>query len=179
MKTSASGIDFITSYEGGFKTNIYDAQNPSRVYVAGEEGDWTIGFGHKLTAEELSSGTYNNGITEETAKSLFATDLSWFEQGINVNFEGSELSQTEFDALVSLGYNIGRSALVRSQIFADSESNVTNETTILSDFRQFTNGGGNYMEGLDKRRYDEAEIYLYGDYQRNDDLTLDNPCNNK
>jgi RHS repeat-associated protein len=178
MKTSSYGIDFITSYEGGFRANIYDAQNPSRVYVAGEEGDWTIGFGHKLTEEELSNGTYDNGITEETAKSLLASDLSWFEQGVNVNFEGSDISQNEFDALVSLGYNIGRSRLVRSQIFADSENNVSDELTILSDFRQFTKGGGNYMEGLDKRRYDEAELYLYGDYQRNNDLTLDNPCNN-
>lgn len=33
-----------------------------------------------------------------------------------------------------------------------------------------------YMEGLDKRRYDEAEMYLYGDYKRDDDLSLDNPC---
>lgn len=32
-----------------------------------------------------------------------------------------------------------------------------------------------YMLGLDRRRYDEAEIYLYGDYKRNDDVSLDNP----
>lgn len=32
-----------------------------------------------------------------------------------------------------------------------------------------------YMLGLERRRYDEVEMYLYGDYVRNDDLTLDKP----
>ena len=32
-----------------------------------------------------------------------------------------------------------------------------------------------YMLGLERRRYDEVEMYLYGDYIRNDDLTLDKP----
>lgn len=34
MKTSAKGIDFITSYEG-YSSNIYDAENKSNNYHSG------------------------------------------------------------------------------------------------------------------------------------------------
>ncbi|MCR5318966.1 MAG: lysozyme [Treponema sp.] len=175
MRTSESGVSFIASYEGGYQPNIYDATDPNNTYEYGKSGDWTIGYGHKLTTAELDSRAYENGITEETALSLFSEDLTWFEQGVNVNFDGENLSQQEFDALVSLGYNIGRSALVNSDIFSDAENGITDSDTILEDFRQWINANGNYMEGLDRRRYDEAEMYLYGDYTRNNDFSLDNP----
>lgn len=81
MKISKAGIDFIISYEGGCHLSIYDATNPSNKYQRGRIGDWTIGYGHKLTEEELKSGVYDKGITEEKAKELFADDLVNIEQG--------------------------------------------------------------------------------------------------
>ena len=127
MKTSKAGIDFIISYEGGCHLSIYDATNPSNKYQRGRIGDWTIGHGHKLTEEELKSGVYDKGITEEKAKELFADDLVNIEQGIHVNFTGGKLTQFQFDALVSLGYNVGRPALVKSNIFALAEKGETDE----------------------------------------------------
>ncbi len=53
-------------------------------------------------------------------------DINWIEVGINKNFEGTFLTQNQFDALVSLGINIGRSSLVNSEFFSDAEKNEKN-----------------------------------------------------
>ncbi|MDD5930388.1 MAG: glycoside hydrolase family protein [Spirochaetales bacterium] len=63
---------------------------------------------------------------EEDAKVLRAKDLYNIEEGINKNFKGSSLTQNQFDALVSLGINIGRSSLVNSEFFSDAEKNEKN-----------------------------------------------------
>lgn len=182
MKTSTKGIDFIISYEG-FSSNIYDAKK-SNNYLSGistyKDGDWTIGYGHKLTQQEFEGKVFENGIDKTVAKQIRVKDLSWVEEGIQKNFNG-KLTQQQFDALVSLGINIGRSGLVNSEPFNDAETRITDITKIKKDFIQYNKGYNSdtkkleYMLGLERRRYDEVEMYLYGDYIRNDDLTLDKP----
>ena len=170
MSISAAGLDFIRSYETLQLKPYNDGY-----------GNWTIGYGHKITAEEAAA--MSEGIDQATADAMLAEDIAWIEAGVNNNFDG-ELTQNEFDALVSLGFNIGRSALVNSDIFDYAE--VTDpsyftkpydkkayEAAVLQKFRQYINSGETYSLGLDRRRVDEAEMFLYGDYSRDNDLTCD------
>ena len=159
MKTSEKGVEFIKKYE----------KFVSEPYKATENGNLTIGYGH-----EIKEGESFVSITEKEATELLKKDLEWIEEGINKNYEGSNpLTQQQFDALVSLGINAGRSGLVRSEIFKYAEQGVVDEAKILEAFRQKNTSQGVYLKGLDYRRYDEAEMYLYGDYERNNDLSLD------
>ena len=132
-------------------------------------GNNTIGYGHEIKSSE----SYTE-ITEKKAQELLATDLKWFEDGINKNYSGkTTLSQNQFDALVSLGFNIGRGALVNSSIFKLAENGETDSKKILDAFLEFNSSDGIVLDGLKKRRYDEAEMYLYGDYSCDNDFTLD------
>ncbi|WP_435372812.1 glycoside hydrolase family protein [Treponema pedis] len=87
------------------------------------------------------------------------------------------LSQNEFDALVSLGFNVGRHELVNSEIFDYAEvtdpsyfknkhDSSVYEKAITNKFREYNNANKKYSLGLDKRRIDEAEMFFYGDYIR-------------
>lgn len=67
------------------------------------------------------------------------------------------------------------------QIYMMQKIRITDVNTIKKDFKQYNKGYNSstgkleYMLGLERRRYDEVEMYLYGDYIRNDELTLDKP----
>lgn len=81
---------------------------------------WSIGYGH-LGAKA------GQRITAEEAERLLASDLQWAER--EVNGLGVELKHCQFDALVSLVYNIGvgqfRGSTVRKLV---KESRVPRES---------------------------------------------------
>ena len=177
---SESCKNFIKDYEGGFKPGIYDAKDPNNKYEKGKKGDWTIGYGHKLTADELSSGIYDKGITPETANKLFDKDLKTHIDGVNRNLPNADkLTQNQFDALVDFSYNNGRSSFDSSQvksIVKDYGDKISNSETMKTDqykiniadaFRYHVPPRNNPIHGgIKNRRYNEIQMFLYGDYQR-------------
>ena len=100
---STAGINLICSFEG-LKLKAYDDG----------VGVWTIGFGTTI---------YPNGIkvkkgdtcTEAQAKAYMAHDLKKFESAVNSAVTVS-INQNQFDALVSLAYNIGKGAFEKSTL---------------------------------------------------------------
>ena len=84
----------------------------------------TIGYGH---AERIGKSKYREGqrITEEEADKLLRSDLkekadgvrrifsNWKEEGIDI-----KITQSMFDALVSIAFNAGVGGLSRSPIMA-------------------------------------------------------------
>ena len=169
MKTSKAGLEFIKSYEKLVLKPYNDGY-----------GNWTIGYGHKITAKEAEA--MKNGIDVDTADKFFQQDIKWIEDGINKNFDGvAPLSQNEFDALVSLGFNAGRGALINSKIFRYVEvtdpsyfkskhDSSAYEKAITNKFREYNKPNKRYSLGLDKRRIDEAEMFFYGDYIRDNKI---------
>ena len=169
MKTSKAGLEFIKSYEKLVLKSYNDGY-----------GNWTIGYGHKITAKEAEA--MKNGIDVDTADKFFQQDIKWIEDGINKNFDGvAPLLQNEFDALVSLGFNVGRHELVNSEIFDYAEvtdpyyfknkhDSSAYEKAITNKFREYNNANKKYSLGLDKRRIDEAEMFFYGDYIRDNKI---------
>ena len=103
MAVSPFGVDLICSFEGKRLTAYDDGV-----------GVWTIGFGTTV---------YPNGIkvkkgdtcTEAQAKAYMAHDLKKFEATVNKAVT-VQLNQNQFDALVSLAYNIGTDAFSKSTL---------------------------------------------------------------
>ena len=103
---SAKGEAFLKKQEG-YNGSLYDDS----------EGHATIGWGHKVSDNSITTkgdaeiDKYKKGITTETAQGLFNADVKWVVDGIRKNVNAN-LSTQQFDALVSVGFNAGRNALV-------------------------------------------------------------------
>lgn len=69
----------------------------------------TIGWGHKLTANDVTSDRFSEGITQNVADALFLGDCGPFEA--QVNGLGLTLTQGQFDALFDFDFNEGISRL--------------------------------------------------------------------
>lgn len=88
MRTSAGGLELIKSFEGFRET-------ATRL----PDGRWTIGYGHVRTAREGLT------ISQKDAEDLLLYDLKPVEDAV-ASFIYAPLMQNQFDALVSLAFNI-------------------------------------------------------------------------
>lgn len=101
MRTSASGLELIRSFEG-FRSGA------SRL----ADGRWLIGYGHTATARPGLQISQRDAVLI-----LIHHDLPPIEQQI-AELVLSPLSQNEFDALVSFAFNIGADAFAGSDVIA-------------------------------------------------------------
>ena len=145
MAVSAKGIDLICSFEG-LRLTAYDDG----------VGVWTIGFG---------TIKYPNGVrvrrgdtcTLEQAKSYMRYDLIEFEHTVN-SLVKVPLNQNQFDALVSLTYNIGSGAFKSSTLL--KKLNLSDYKGAADQFDVWVNAGGKRMQGLANRRAKEKSLFL-------------------
>lgn len=77
-------------------------------------GVWTIGIGH-TTAAGAPTVTPGMVITDAECDAIFARDLIKYEKAVN-DAVRVPLKQNQFDALVSLCYNIGPGAFAKSTV---------------------------------------------------------------
>lgn len=121
-------------------------------------GVWTIGYGH--TGKDVAEGMT---ITALEAVKLFNADVDRFANTVEPLTAGVELTQNQFDALVSLAYNIGPGALKRSTLLAKVKANPA-DPSIRDEFMKFTHarvgGVSKQLPGLVKRRRAEADHYF-------------------
>ena len=147
---SANGFNFIVDYES-FYPEPYrglDSQNQ------------TIGYGHVIIL-----GENIERLTEDEAKALLKKDLESFVHLVNIMVLGLNISQCQFDSLVSFAYNAGATALKYSSLLKDIKNGADNET-IKDDFLKWIYCNHEKALGLYRRRYDEFEMYSNADYTR-------------
>ena len=145
MTTSRVGINLITSFED-LRLDAYDDG----------VGVWTIGYGTTV---------YPNGVkvkrgdtcTKAQAVSFFQHDLRRFEAAVNQTVK-VVVNQNQFDALVSLTYNIGETAFKKSTLLA--KLNKGDFTGAVEQFKVWNIGGGKVLKGLVRRRAAERELFL-------------------
>lgn len=145
MVVSLFGVDLICNFEGKRLTAYDDGV-----------GVWTIGFGTTV---------YPNGIkvmkgdtcTETQAKTYMAHDLKKFEATVNKAVT-VQLNQNQFDALVSLAYNIGTRAFSKSTLVKKLNDNDIHGAA--DQFDVWVNAGGKRMQGLVNRRAKEKALFL-------------------
>jgi lysozyme len=139
------GIKLISSFEGT-RLKAYDDG----------VGVWTIGTGTTIYPNG-SKVKIGDVCTLEQAKSYFAHDLKRFEASVN-NLVKVPLSQNQFDALVSLVYNIGSSNFTYSTLL--KKLNAKDYAGAADQFPRWNKGGGKVLKGLVCRRDAERALFL-------------------
>ena len=95
MRTSEKGLELIKQFEG-FKDYVYMCP----------AGLPTIGYGHVIDSKSVALTKAAPRITREKAEQLLKNDVKEAENAINSSVKVN-ISQGQFDALISLIYNWG------------------------------------------------------------------------
>jgi lysozyme len=114
---------------------------------------WTCGWGHTKGVTETTT------CTPEIALQWLENDIA--EASSVVNTLGYELTQHQFDALVSLGYNIGSHNLVTATGFLAAVSS-KRYVEAGERFLSFDHINGVENLGLKRRRTLEKALFLDG-----------------
>jgi len=144
FKLSDFGLKLIKAYEG-FR--------PAETTLV--SGQRVIGYGHRYLPDEEPM------ITREKAESLLIEDLEPYEAMINESIY-APLSQSQFDALVSLSYNIGPRAFMASNVLHCLNNGRPLEAAASFDeWRKSVIEGKTYVvDALVRRRTAEKALFL-------------------
>jgi lysozyme len=141
MKLSTAGLELLKRSEG-FRSRVY-------LDVAGFP---TIGYGHRLLHPE----SFPNGITEQQAANLLASDVHDAEQAVERLVKVS-LLQGQFDALVDFCFNLGAGRLAASTLLKSLNAGRLDEAA--QELLQWDHAGGKENAALKARRQAEAELW--------------------
>ena len=147
MNCSERGIELIKHFEG-LRLTAY-------VCIGGIP---TIGYGATFY-EDGRRVNLGDVITLQQANELLMNILSQFERDVNTLLHGIPVNQNQFDALVSLAFNIGIESLAQSTLLNKVKSN-HNDTSIAYEFGRWVLASGQIINGLVIRRRKEAELYF-------------------
>lgn len=112
---------------------------------------WTIGWGHTKGVKQ------GDRITQEQAEKFLLDDLAVFELTVNSAIK-RPMTQNQFDAMVSLAFNIGGPAFAQSTLA--SKFNAGDVQGTADQFPRWKFSDGKVMPGLVKRRAAEREMFL-------------------
>lgn len=157
LKMSEAGIQFIKDNEGFAKYPMWDY------------GQYSVGYGSRCPDDKYEEYK-ENGITEEEADYLLRLMLADFEQVVDKVLEKStiEHTQSQYDAIVSLTYNVGQQWINSNyQIYQYILYGGCTELDFVNVLGSWSNAGGSVLSGLCRRRMEEADMYLNGDYALN------------
>lgn len=139
---SAEGINLICSFEGLELKAYLDSANI-----------WTIGYGTIIrNGVKVKKG---DTCTIEQAKAYMASDLKSFEAAVNK--VKVPLNQNQFDALVSLTYNIGVNAFANSTLL--KKLNAQDYKGAAAQFDVWNKVKGKVVQGLLNRRAKERKLF--------------------
>lgn len=147
MQTSSAGRAAIMQREGVVLTAYKDSV-----------GILTIGVGHTSAAgpPKVTAGLK---ITQAEAASILSRDLAQFEAAVNAAVK-APVNQNEFDALVSLAFNIGVGAFKKSTLVR--KLNAGDRSGAADQFLVWNKAGGKTLQGLVNRRKAERLQFLSG-----------------
>lgn len=148
MHTSLAGIELIKKHE---KLRL-------RAYKPTPRDRWTIGYG---TTVYPSGRPVNEGdsCSKILAEAYLKYDLIKREASINERVK-VKLTQSQFDALVSLVYNIGVGAFAKSTLLR--WLNQGEYILAANQFDRWVKQKGIVLKGLVKRRAEEKALFLQG-----------------
>jgi GH24 family phage-related lysozyme (muramidase) len=146
MKIGNKGLRLIKEFEG-CKLTAYKCP----------AGVWTIGIGSTRYADGSAVKQGQTLANEEAALLLLSKTLTSYEHAVNAI--KVDLTQNEFDALVSLTYNIGAGNLASSTLVKMLKAG-DSKAEIAKQFLRWDKAGGKPLAGLTRRRNAEAELFL-------------------
>ena len=146
MKISSRGLELIKDFEGFSSTSYLDVVNIP-----------TIGFGNTF---------YEDGRKVKLGDQISKTDaLKLLEVVANRDFADKifpsikvKVTQRQFDAMVSLAYNIGAGAFLKSTLL--KKVNAGDFAGAGEEFLRWNKAGGKEVLGLTRRREREKQLVL-------------------
>lgn len=145
LTISQNGLSMIASFE---------SFEPKAYYCPA--GVLTIGYGHTGTnvqGQELKEG---DTVNHEQAMRLLYEDVLWAEDAVNE--QRLNLTQNQFDALVSFVFNVGATAFAHSTLLKKLKS--CDFEDAADEFLRWNKAGGKVLRGLTARREAERELFL-------------------
>jgi GH24 family phage-related lysozyme (muramidase) len=153
MHVSQRGLDLIANFEG---VVLHAYNDPA--------GHCTVGIGHLLHSGNCTRADYdawgtksNPKMSRSLAFKLLAADIAPREQAVE-RLVTVPLNQNEFDALVSLLFNIGAKAFEDSTLLR--LLNQGRRKDAAAQFDRWVHGGGQVLPGLVARRNAEQALFL-------------------
>lgn len=146
MKINNKGTELIKSFEGCALNAYLDSVNVP-----------TIGYGATFY-EDGKKVKLGDRITQIEANKLLDYHIDLFSVKVKRLIK-VELNDNQFSALVSFSFNLGYNALGRSTLLKKVNHN-PNDITIKNEFLKWNRAGGRVLNGLTRRRQDEARLYF-------------------
>lgn len=154
MDTSQAGIDLIKKFEGFFE---HAYRCPA--------GVWTIGYG-TIRWDLKRPVKEGETITKDEAERQLRREVQRVEDAIDASVKVS-LTQSQFDALVSWGYNVGVgwiTGIGHTQASLIKELNKGRYAAVPGYLMQFCKTvNGKRLKGLENRRKAECRMWLTTD----------------
>jgi lysozyme len=154
MKISNQGIELIVEFEGEI-LEVY--KDPV--------GLPTLGVGHLLTREELRKFPVGTPISKATSRAYLRADLKRFEDALSGLIE-VPVTQSQFDALLSLAFNIGEENFTKSSVLRKTnKKDFVGAAAAFMSWTKARNKAGKLvvLPGLVRRRKAERALYLAPD----------------
>lgn len=144
MKVSINGLDLIKYFEG-LRLTAYKAVSTEKYY--------TIGYGHYG-----SDVKKDMVISREKADAYLLADIEKSEKAVNnmIRRRNFDLTQNQFDALVSFTFNCGASNLEKLTVHPRTVEEIGEKISL------YNKSGGKKLLGLVRRRRAEQQLYKKG-----------------
>lgn len=147
MKLNNSGYLLITEFEGfSAKPYLCSAKVP------------TIGYGNTYYPNGTKVTMLDKEITKVQAFEMFKSIADKFANKVS-KLVTSPLNQNQFNALVSLAYNIGIAAFTNSTLLKKVNIN-HNDKSIELEFKKWNKVNKKEVAGLTRRRLYESKVYF-------------------
>jgi lysozyme len=147
MILNNKGYLFITKHEGlSLKPYLCPAKIP------------TIGYGNTYYSDGKRVTILDKEITKQQAFDMFKEIANRFAKRVD-ELVTTELTQNQFNALVSFAYNVGTGNFSSSTLLKKVNKN-PDDLTIKAEFLRWNKANGKVINGLTNRRIEEADLYF-------------------
>lgn len=141
MQISQKGLDILKEFEG-LRLEAYRCS----------AGVWTIGYGWTQNVKR------GDVWTREKAEHMLLEGVKPYEKAVQEAVGDAKTSQNQYDAMVSLCYNIGPGNFKKSSVARLHREGKYAQAAAA--FMMWVKGGGKIIGGLIKRRNKEKALYL-------------------
>lgn len=144
-RLSLSGVRFIAKWEGFLPDAYLDTIASPPIY--------TIGYGH---TGDVQAGDH---VTKLQALNLLRKDARFAADAVRANVD-VQVTQHQFDALVSLVFNVGPGEVMNEPTSTLLRLlNIREYRAAADQFKRWSKAGGVTVQGLLNRRLEEAAIF--------------------
>lgn len=144
MNLSEKGLDLIKSFET-LRLTAYAATEDER-----KRGIWSLGYGHTKEVKEFNTCSIqqaNEWLLEDCAEAINCVN----------NYVTSGINQNQFDALISLVFNIGTGNFKESTLLKKLNEGAFSESA--EQFLRWDHQNGKVLPGLTRRRESEKVLF--------------------